>query len=98
MDEFITKQRFVSAHQIQADFARVSKKASKDGTFVQILRHNTPQGVYLPQVLWDDFLSSMKDADGDYREAFVKTVFSSVKEKPTHTFKNAKSFLQELAN
>lgn len=98
MDEFITKQRFVSAHQIQADFARVSKKASKDGMFVQILRHNTPQGVYLPQALWNNFLSALKDSEGDYRETFVKGVFAAANETPTKKFKNAKSFLKELAS
>ncbi len=98
MDEFITKQRFVSAHTIQADFARVSKKASNDGMFVQILRHNTPQGVYLPQTLWENFLSSLKDSEGDYRDTFIKAVFASANKKTTRTFKNARSFLKELAS
>ncbi len=98
MSKFITKQRFVSAHQIQADFARVSKKASKEGTFVQILRHNTPQGVYLPQTLWEDFLSVLKDSEGDYREAFVKEVFTAANKTPTKKFTNAKSFLKGLSS
>ena len=98
MDEFITKQRFVSAHQIQSDFARVSKKASTEGTFMQILRHNTPQGVYLPQTLWEDFLGSLKDSEGDYRDTFVKAVFAVANKKPTRTFKDARSFLKELAS
>lgn len=36
------------------------------------------------------------DKEGAYRPEFVKSILSSVNENPTHTFRDAKSFLAHL--
>ncbi|MBI4049895.1 MAG: hypothetical protein HY398_00405 [Candidatus Doudnabacteria bacterium] len=96
MNKLIANQKFVSAHKIQADFAKIVKTAEKEGVFYQILRHSEPKGVYLPQQLWTWFLSGYKDQEGDYRKAFVEKVFGSLKDKPTRPFKGRKEFLTAL--
>ena len=37
-----------------------------------------------------------KDEEGEYRPEFVRRILKAAKEKPTRTFRNAKSFLAEL--
>lgn len=37
-----------------------------------------------------------KDKEGEYRPEFVKKIFAALKEKPTHKFTDAKSFLRGL--
>lgn len=96
MNKLLANQKFVSAHKIQADFAKIAKKAEKEKVFYQILRHNQPKGVYLPQSLWEWLLSVYQDPEGDYRKIFIKKVFGGLKDKPTRQFKNRKDFLAEL--
>lgn len=38
-----------------------------------------------------------KDDEGDYNPQFVKDIFKAIGEKPTRSFKDAASFLNELA-
>lgn len=39
-----------------------------------------------------------KDSEGEYRPAFVRRIAKATQEKPTLTFKDAKSFLDDLKN
>ena len=41
--------------------------------------------------------ASTKDPEGEYRPEFIKEVMADLKRKPTHTFKNAKQFLRDIA-
>ena len=37
-----------------------------------------------------------KDKEGDYKPSFVKKTLKASVEKPTHTFKSEKSFLEQI--
>lgn len=37
-----------------------------------------------------------KDKEGEYRPEFVRKILKAAKEKPTYTFRDARSFLAEL--
>lgn len=38
-----------------------------------------------------------KDKEGGYKAQFVREIFSDLKRRPTHTFVDAKTFLDEIA-